>query len=388
MTGDSTMSRAVWVAIPTALIAIVAWAFVALDPLANLGAGVPPVEELTVERAVLDADGIKLHVRAGGTEPMTLAQVQVDGAYWRFHQEPEGALPRLSDAWIDIPYPWVLGETHHIVLITETGVTFEHTIDVAVDTPRPDGGMLTTYALVGLFVGVVPVVLGMLFFPAMRSASTDTMTFVLALTIGLLAFLLVDTMAEALELAEEAAAPFAIVELVWLVAGATAACLMAISYRTRDADAPIVLAVSIAAGIGLHNFGEGLAIGSAFATGAAALGSFLVIGFTLHNITEGIGIVAPLTRQKPSLVFLGGLALLAGLPAVFGIWLGAFAFSPHWAALALAVGAGAILQVVIEVGRLIRRQAQAPSGSTAAAALSGGGLGIALMYGTALLVQA
>ncbi|NQW08846.1 MAG: metal transporter [Alphaproteobacteria bacterium] len=388
MTGDSAATRALWVALPTALIALVAWAFVTLDPLANLGGGVPPVEELTVERTVLDDNGIKLLIRAGGTEPMVLAQVQVDGAYWRFHQEPEGSLARLNQAWIDIPYPWVLGETHHITLITGTGVTFEHTIDVAVATPRPDRDMLVTYALVGVFVGVVPVVLGMLFFPALRSASVNTMTFTLALTVGLLAFLLVDTMAEALELAEAAAAPFSIVELVWLVAAATAAALFAIGQRTGAPYAPITLAVSIAVGIGLHNFGEGLAIGSAFATGAAALGSYLVIGFTLHNITEGVGIVAPLTKQRPSIVLLGGLALLAGLPAVFGIWLGAFAFSPHWAALALAVGAGAILQVIVQVSWLIQRQAQMAGASSAVASLSGGALGLVLMYGTSLLVQA
>ena len=56
----------------------------------------------------------------------------------------------------------------------------------------------------------------------------------------------------------------------------------------------------IATGIGLHNFGEGLAIGSAFAVGEAALGTFLIIGFTLHNITEGVGIAAPLLKDRPT----------------------------------------------------------------------------------------
>lgn len=388
MTSDSAMARTLWVALPTALIVIVAWAFVTLDPLANLGNGVPPVEELTIERTILDADGIKLRVRAGGSEPMTLAQVQVDGAYWQFEQEPSGTLPRLQSGWINIPYPWVLGETHHITLITRSGITFEHTIDVATPTPQPNLSMMGIYALVGLFVGVVPVVLGMLFYPALRSAGTETMMFALALTVGLLAFLLVDTMAEALELAKKAAAPFSTVELVWLVAATTCASLFAVGRRTSDANAPLTLAASIALGIGLHNFGEGLAIGSAFATGAVALGSFLVIGFTLHNLTEGIGIVAPLTkRRRPHFAVFVGLAALAGVPAVPGIWLGAFAFSPHWAALALAVGAGAILQVIVQVSLLIRRQWLEDIKTSPVSTLSGGVLGLVLMYGTSLLVQ-
>jgi zinc transporter ZupT len=150
-----------------------------------------------------------------------------------------------------------------------------------------------------------------------------------------------------------------------------------------------VLAAAIALGIGLHNLGEGLAIGSAVASGAVALGTFLVIGFTLHNVTEGIGIVAPLAQERPRLLLLAGLVLLAGLPAVIGVWLGSLAISPHWAALALAVGAGAILQVLVEVGALLARQARAAGQPVLAApALGGVALGIALMAGTALLVAA
>ena len=113
-----------------------------------------------------------------------------------------------------------------------------------------------------------------------------------------------------------------------------------------------------------------------------------MLGFTLHNVTEGIGIVAPLLRDPPGLGRSPALALLAGLPAVLGMWLGAYAFSPHWAALALAVGAGAILQVVIEVGRLLLAQARADGrGWLSGPALGGVAAGIAVMFATALLVQ-
>ncbi|HDZ75511.1 MAG TPA: metal transporter [Aurantimonas coralicida] len=376
------------IALPLVLILAVAAAFLASDPFRYLNGGTPPTEELTVERTVLDSDGIALHVRAGGSEPMTIAQLQVDGAYWTFTQEPAGALERMSDAWLRIPYAWVQGETHHVTLLTSAGVTFDHTIDVAIATPVATAGMLGAFGLIGLFVGVVPVALGMLFYPALRSGGRRTFQFALALTIGLLAFLLIDTLEEALELASESAPGFHAGVLVWLVAALTFAVLMIVGRRKGGTLEGVRLATAIALGIGLHNFGEGLAIGSAFATGAAALGSFLVLGFTLHNLTEGIGIVAPMTKKRPSLWVFVALAALAGLPAVAGIWIGSYAFSPHWAALAFAVGAGAILQVIVEVGALLIRQARAEGQPwLSATALSGIGVGAVAMYATALLVQ-
>jgi ZIP family zinc transporter len=174
-----------------------------------------------------------------------------------------------------------------------------------------------------------------------------------------------------------------------MVAVLAALLLLASGRRRGGNPRGIALATSIALGIGLHNLGEGLAIGSAFATGAAALGSFLVLGFTLHNVTEGVGIVAPLIEERPRLSVFAALVALAGLPAVFGVWLGSYAFAPHWAALALSVGAGAIFQVIVEVGLLLSRRAQADGrGMMTATAAGGVALGIVVMYATALLVQA
>ena len=383
------MNRALaWALLPVLLILLVGAAFLAGDPLRSFSAGVPPVEELTIERTVLDGEGIALLVRAGGTEPIRIAQVQVDGAYWRFQQDPPGPLPRLATAWLRIPFPWVHGESHHVVLLSRAGVPFEHIIDVAVASPGPNS--LRALGLVGLFVGVVPVALGMLFYPALKAGGRPAFSFALALTVGLLLFLLVDTLEEALELAGEAAPGFHGTALVWLVTALTAALLLALGRRRGGKLEGLPLATAIALGIGLHNLGEGLAIGSAFATGAAALGTFLVLGFTLHNITEGIGIVAPLVEGRPRLPVFAALAALAGLPAVAGVWLGSYAFAPHWAALALAVGAGAILQVIVEVSLLLARRAGAGVGRGAVTATAAGGVvaGVAIMYATALLVQA
>ena len=155
--------------------------------------------------------------------------------------------------------------------------------------------------MVGLFVGVVPVALGMMFYPVMLGAGRRALEFVLALTIGLLVFLLVDTLEEGLEVAAGAASGLQATAVVWLAALVTFVALMVIGRRGGRAPAGVALAAFIALGIGLHNLGEGLVIGAAFATGEAALASFLVVGFALHNVTEGVGIAAPLVEARPRL---------------------------------------------------------------------------------------
>ena len=385
------MRQILRIAGPFLMIVLVAIGFVQLDPLAVLRGNAPPVEKLTIELAQINQGELKLRLRAESSEAMSVAQVQVDGAYWKFEQTPPGPLSRLRTAWITMNYPWVQGESHHITVLTNTGATFDYAIDVAMSTPDPASSLGWFLGLIGLFVGMVPVTLGMLFFPALRAAGPGIMAFVLALTMGLLAYLFVDTLSEAQDLAEKSAETLSIRKVVWLVALVTAVGLFMIGRRlgagSGNGRGPAMLACAIALGIGLHNFGEGLAIGGAFASGAVTLGSFLVIGFTLHNITEGIGIVAPLTDQRPRSSMLCGLSALAGLPAVFGLWVGVQAFSAHWAAIALAVGAGAILQVLIEVGLLIqRRYLDRAAPQPLSGLLAGGMLGLVLMYSTSLIV--
>ncbi len=374
--------------LPLVLLALLAGAFLSFRPLDRLTADAPPIENLVVERVALGEDGITAWVRAGGSAPLRIAQVQVDGAYWAFTQTPPGPLSRLETARIDIPYPWVAGETHHLLFLTSTGITFDHTIDVALPTPAFSAGDLLAYGAVGLFVGVVPVTLGLLFYPALRGTGRRGLAFVLALTIGLLVFLLVDTLEEGLEVAAGAASTFQATALVWLAALLTFLALAVVGRRGGRSPEGAALAAFIALGIGLHNLGEGLVIGASFAAGEAALASFLVVGFTLHNITEGVGIAAPLVERRPGLATFAGLAALAGLPAVVGTWGGAFAFSPHWAALCFGVGAGAILQVVVEVGLYLHRTARRAGESwLSGTALFGFAAGLAVMYATAMLVR-
>jgi zinc transporter ZupT len=370
------------------LVALVA-GFLALDPLRYFSGAFPPLEELTIQRVLFPEPGhIRLEVINGGPDPVTIAQVTVDDAYWQYAITPADTLERLETAVIDIPYPWVDGEPLPINLITATGVTFPVEVDVAVESPDAGGGTLLAYGLLGIYVGVIPVMLGMLWYPFLRRIDRKWMNAVLALTIGLLIFLFVDTLLEALELAAEAPGVFQGVPVVIFGMLLSLGVLLAVG-RRGDGGSPLRVAALIALGIGLHNFGEGLAIGAAFATGAAALGSFLVVGFTLHNITEGVGIVAPLTRaERPPLLTFALLALLAGAPAILGTWVGGLAFSPILAALFLGIGAGAIAQVIWEVGKLLARDA-GRAGRPALSWLNFGGLaaGILIMYLTAFLVK-
>ncbi|OGF57187.1 MAG: hypothetical protein A2Z21_03240 [Candidatus Fraserbacteria bacterium RBG_16_55_9] len=379
--------------LPLLALAVLLWAFIQVDPLRSLTGVLPPIEKLTMERIDLRPEGMIVHVINGGPEPVTLAQVQVDDAYWPFEVQPVSEIPRLGRATLMIPYPWVEGEAHTVRLVTSTGLTFDKTVDVAVETPYPDLTFWLMFALLGFYVGIVPVSLGLMWFPLLKRLSRQGLSFILALTVGLLVFLFVDTVLEGIEIAQQIPDVFQAVPLVFFASMLSFLALVAIGSSRRVADSStgsgrLWLATMIALGIGLHNLGEGMAIGAAVALGQAALGAFLVLGFTLHNITEGIGIGAPMTRDKPSLPQLVGLAVLAGGPAIVGTWVGGFSYSPLFAVLFLAIGAGAILQVVYEVTRLI--MAQGTHSARAAASwvnVAGLAAGIAIMYLTAFLVK-
>lgn len=351
----------------------------------------PPIEELTVERISLPAvDQMLVEVTNGGPDPVTVAQVLVDDNYWDFAISPGPEIPRLGRATIAIPYPWVQDEPHVVTLISSNGVTFEGEVAVATRSPQPTAVTFGQYALLGIYVGFIPVGLGLLWYPFLRRLGRGGMQAVLSLTVGLLIFLLFDTFAEALELIGTTPGVFGGAPLVFLVALLAFGALIAVGSRGNGREtSKLGVAYRIAFGIGLHNLGEGLAIGAAFALGEAALGTFLVIGFTLHNITEGIGIAAPIARERPAWWHFMLLAALAGLPAVLGVWIGGFIFNALLAAVFLAVGAGAIAQVVYEVGRLIVRQSHEESAPLLSPATFGGlAAGILIMYATALLVAA
>lgn len=350
----------------------------------------PPIEQIAIQRITLPEPGvIQVEVVNDGPQEVTVPQVLVDEAYWSYTAEPSNVIPRLGRAMFTIPYPWVAEEAHEVVLITSLGTTFAGEIGVAVESPQPSGALFVQFGLVGLYVGIVPVLLGMLWYPFMRRLSRSAMNFVLALTIGLLIFLAAGTWLDAQEFAGELPAFWQGVPMVAFIALIALGVLLAVGAVRKGTEVtPLGIAYRIALGIGLHNLGEGLAIGAAFALGEAALGTFLILGFTLHNITEGVGIAAPIVRHNPGLKHFALLIVLAGGPAVLGTWIGGFAFNPVLATIFLAVGVGAILQVIWEVGRLVARDS-ASLGLPLVnwVNLAGVVAGVAIMYFTAFMVK-
>jgi zinc transporter ZupT len=212
----------------------------------------------------------------------------------------------------------------------------------------------------------------------------------MALTAGLLTFLGVEALAEALE--RQAALPSALggagvvllgVALSWLTLTA-----ISHSFSRREggrALGGVALATLVAIGIGVHNLGEGLAIGSSFALGELALGTFLIVGFMIHNVTEGLGIAAPIAEGAAGAGRgrLAALVLVAGGPTILGAWIGGFVTSDLLGVLFFGAAAGAAFEVVAEVGRYVVRRAS--GGITSPWVLGGFLAGIVTMYVTGLL---
>lgn len=362
----------------------------------NAGLGdraTPPIEQITIQRVRLPAPGqIVVDLVNDGPDEVTVAQVLVDSAYWQHDITPGRTLGRLQSARVTIPYPWVEGEAHRIQFLTRTGVLFDAEVPVAVESPAATLDTIARFALIGFYVGVVPVALGLLWYPFLRRLGRSWLDFILALTIGLLLFLIVDAFLEAGEVAAGVAGAFAAPLLVPIVALLAWLFLVAVSGLGKPGEAErsrLSIAYRIAFAIGLHNLGEGLAIGAAFALGEIALGVFLIVGFTLHNVTEGVGIAAPILRERPALPHFVGLAVLAGAPAILGVWVGGFIYSPVWTTVFLAIGVGALAQVVVEVARILVTGSQRRGGALVTWPTLGGiAAGLAIMYATALLVAA
>jgi zinc transporter ZupT len=351
----------------------------------------PPVEQAKVERITLPQPGLILvQLVNDGPHAITIAQVAVDGAYWAFQAEPSQTIERFRRVTLRIPYPWVEAETHFVQLVTSLGGTIDAEIPVAVQSPRPSTDLFARFGLVGLYVGIVPIGLGMLWYPFMRRLSKRAINFILSLTVGLLVYLAIGTWLDASEFAAELPVFWQGVPLAIFTAVATLGAILVVSPRRnkRRDGSPLGVSYRIAFGIGLHNLGEGLAIGAAFVTGQAALGTVLVLGFTLHNITEGVGIAAPLVERNPGLKHFLLLGMLAGMPAMFGAWIGSYAFDPVLAVVFLGIGLGAIMQVVWEVGKLVARDSAVLGEPLVSwTNLSGLVSGIAIMYLTAFLVK-
>jgi zinc transporter, ZIP family len=354
-----TVQTLVLLLIPIMLLIGVIALFLSTGGGLNLEAPVP-VENLAIERYQLEQNIIELHVQNTGPEELRIASVIINEAVMPFTVTPSPTIPRLGRAKIHVNYAWSYGEAYGVTILTSNAIPFSVEIPVAFETPQPSPRTFWSFTLIGLYVGVIPIFLGIFWFPALRQLGRRTMTFLMAATAGLLIFLGLDTLLEAVEVAAKVPSAFQGIGLIGIGAVATFLLLDAISRRQTaitgsETERRLAIALMIAIGIGFHNLGEGLAIGAAYNVGEIALGTFLVVGFIIQNITEGLGIIAPVLRDRPSLGRLALMGLIGGAPAILGAWIGGFTPSPFLAVLFLAIGTGAIFQVVYEIAKLIQK---------------------------------
>ncbi len=395
----------------------------------DLITGGTPLPEITIEKIEFHENQIVAYIRNTGPETVTISQADINDRIHSAAIEPSQTLPRLGDAKVIIPFFWNPAEPYEVGITTSDGTRFSNTVEAAAPAPVPNINQVSIFAILGIFVGVIPVLIGLAWYPFMRKITRNQYNFFLSLTAGLLIFLGIEAFLEGNEIATTSLAPvFNGQMLIPVVIIATFLGLFFLSEyfvkraesknipdsvnsnrsklrpRSRDQTGdegliksiavpdkesnylagnkgivspvqsgeekprilgtfhnegnsssnspnsilkPLAISLMVAIGIGLHNFGEGLAIGAAVLLGEIALSTFLIIGFTIHNTTEGLAIVAPLAKSgKLMLRRLVLLGLIAGIPTILGTWIGGFIYSPLASVVFLAIGAGAIFQVV------------------------------------------
>jgi zinc transporter, ZIP family len=358
-----------------------------------LGENPPSVDEFDIRRVEFHPGEIRIRVTNPQRDDLTIAAVAVDDAILPFQLDGPQTLGRLRSSEIVVRYDWVEHEPISVGVTSSTGIQTVEEIPAAVETPTASARSFFGYAVIGFLVGIVPIALGLLWLPSLRRASPEWLAAFMALTAGLLTFLAVEALSEAFELQAQLPSALGGAGLVLLGVATSYLILTAISSRLGRGRggsggagiAGLALATLVAIGIGVHNLGEGLAIGSSFALGELALGTFFVVGFMIHNITEGLGIAAPLSEgQAVSRGRLVVLTLVAGAPAILGAWLGGFLTSDLLGVVFFAAAAGAAFEVVVEVGRYVARKA--PGGLSSPHVLLGFLAGVAVMYVTGLLV--
>ena len=370
-----------------AMIAFLLW------PGNNLLSTGTPLPQISVEKIEFLENKIVAHIRNTGPVAIEVAQADVNDRITPAAIEPSKTLGRFQEARVVIPFHWNAGQPYEIGVTTSEGTRFAKAVAAAAPTPQADARQSGLFTLLGTYVGIIPVLIGLLWYPFIRRLSQNMYNFFLSLTAGLLIFIGIDALVEANEISVENVASAFKGQL--LIATAAILSFLALMYvsrsliddigkkRTMQKSFAIALMVSI--GIGLHNLGEGLAIGGAMVVGSVTLSTFLIVGFTLHNTTEGLAIVAPMAKDKPKIRNLVVLGIIAGAPAIAGTWIGGFVSSPVASIVFLAIGAGAVFQVVVAITRIVSSQS---SGGQLLARPNVAGLlvGILVMYVTALLV--
>jgi ZIP family zinc transporter len=384
-----------WALLPLLLLvgAVAVFAASGSSLLDLVGRAPPPADRFDIRRVEFKPDQIRIRVTNPQRDELTIATVTVDDAIVPFTLDGPSSLGRLRSSTIVVPFKWVEDDPYTVGVTSSSGIQTAFDVPAAVEARGASSRGFLGYAAIGLLVGVLPVALGLAWLPSLRGAGSRWLAGFMALTAGLLSFLALDALTEALDLQAGLPSAFQGPGLILLGVAASYLGLTFVAQRFSRAGrvergAPlegVALATLVAIGIGLHNLGEGLAIGSSIALGELALGTFLIVGFMVHNVTEGLGIAAPIADgARASLARLAVLALVAGAPAIVGAWIGGFITSDVLGVLFFALAVGAALQVVVEVGRYVARRA--PGGLRSGPVIGGYLAGIAVMYVTGLLV--
>jgi zinc transporter ZupT len=421
-----TASKGKMIAIALIPIAVLAGMIVFLfgpgQSLLNTGI---PLPDVTIERIEFhEGNKIVAYVRNTGPEEIEIAQADVNDRIIPAAVEPSKTLPRLAEARVIIPFSWNPGVPYEIGVTISDGTRFSKGVDAAALAPTANVEQASFFALIGTYVGVIPVLIGLLWFPFLRRLGANKYNFFLSLTAGLLVFLGIDALIESNEIAQANLAGafngqmliamvtilsflallYASEKLIERAAKRKSSDLPPKSFQSSNSSSsnstattiqqqlarPFALALMIAIGIGMHNLGEGLAIGAAVLLGEVALSTFLIVGFTLHNTTEGLAIVAPMAKSgKVMIRKLIVLGLIAGVPTIIGTWIGGFLYSPIAAIIFLSIGAGAIFQVVFSIASWMAKGSSSDGTRQSllrTSIVSGFAIGMAIMYLTGLLI--
>ena len=370
------------------LVILIVYIFGPGSELLDLGV---PLPEITMEKVDFLDSEIQVTVRNTGPIPVEVAMADINDRIQPAAVEPDRYLQRYETALVRIPFEWNEAEPYRIGITIEDGTRFEKEIEAAAPTLEPSLELVGFFAIIGTYVGIIPVMIGLLWLPFIKRISKQKYHFFLALTVGLLLFLGIDSVEEALDVSDESLADS--FNGVLLVSTVLLISFLGLNYtgeklvsraKSSRITKPVAIALMISIGIGLHNFGEGLAIGAAVGLGSIAFSTFLIIGFALHNTTEGIAIAAPLSREKKVIGKLAAMGLIAGAPAIFGAWVGGFVYSPFTSVVFLSIGAGAIFQVIIIILKWIREEGDKNLSSIAV--VSGIAAGMLIMYVTGMLI--
>ena len=367
------------------LVALVLLVFYVLGPGSLLNDVGTPLPDVSFDRITFEDTEIIATIRNTGPVPLDVVMADVNDRIQPAAIEPNGYLERFETAILRIPFSWNEGEPYEIGVTIQDGTRFSSAVDAASPLLEPSKDLFVRLGLIGIYVGIIPIMIGLLWLPFIKNTKSSHYRFFLALTVGLLIFLGIDSIAEAGKVVDENIAD--IFDGTMLIAISLISSFLALHYlggRIRQISSnPITLALLIAVGIGIHNFGEGLAIGASIALGSISLSAFLIAGFAIHNATEGIAIASPIAKRKSSIITLVGLGVLAGIPAVFGTWIGGFTFLPFLSVMFLAIGAGALFQVSYSVLSWIREDDKSLSTPSTVGGLV---LGFIILYITSIVI--